>query len=279
MGINGRRTQSSIVDNCILSNTCDSKSKRNVNYLATYIKSLARRESKSFIESVILSGFKVCFEGYGKLDETPVRLMGHVFYYDTSEGKYYEPNKDMYIENDEYDSLKQADDTAQANYVARINAGIQKTSNPKELHTLINAKNLYWDQDKAREAEAKAIQLSSDIPIMESDTIESDDIVSIDTNNMSSDDLGSVQTQLDDIKRHKKELETKQQELNTKTDQLINTSSNLSLNESKSKEASAVLHLMDTYEDPDYQRALKEVLKLNPNVDRKKLEYELNKYI
>ena len=46
---------------------------------------------------------------------------------------------------------------------------------------------------------------------------------------------------------------------------------------SKSKEASAVLQLMD--KDLSYQKALKKVLDDNPGLDKKKLETELNKYI
>lgn len=212
----------------------DVKGTAKVEALGTYIKSLVRPETKPFIESIVMSGFKVCFEGYGKLDETPVRLMGRVFYYDPNEGKYYEPDKDMYIEEDEYESLKQADDKAQADYVARINAGIQKTSSPRELNTLMNAKNLYWDQDKAREAEAKAMQITGDMPMMEADDLESDDIVRMDTDSLTSDEVDVVQTQLDEIKRDKKELETKQEELSGKTEDLVNISAALSLNDPNS---------------------------------------------
>lgn len=113
----------------------------------------------------------------------------------------------------------------------------------------------------------------------EADDLESDDVVRMDTDSMDSDEVEVVQTQLDDIKRDKEEMEVKQEEIDGKKDDLVNTSAALSLNESKSKEASAVLELMDTYEDPDYPRALKEVLKANPNINRKKLEDELNKYI
>ena len=52
----------------------------------------------------------------------------------------------------------------------------------------------------------------------------------------------------------------------------------IALNE-KSKEASAVLQLMDADEDADYEKALKAVLKKYPKVDKKALEKELDKYI
>jgi len=51
------------------------------------------------------------------------------------------------------------------------------------------------------------------------------------------------------------------------------------VDEAKSKEASAVLKLMDADEDGDYQKALAAVLKANPHADKKKLEKELDKYI
>jgi len=51
------------------------------------------------------------------------------------------------------------------------------------------------------------------------------------------------------------------------------------VDEGKSKEASAVLKLMDADEDGDYQKALAAVLKANPHADKKKLEKELDKYI
>jgi hypothetical protein len=49
------------------------------------------------------------------------------------------------------------------------------------------------------------------------------------------------------------------------------------LSETKSKEASMVLQLMD--KDYEYQHALNTVLKKHKNVNRKKLEAELSKYI
>jgi len=48
---------------------------------------------------------------------------------------------------------------------------------------------------------------------------------------------------------------------------------------SKSKEASAVLQLLDGDEEISYEKALAKVLKANPKVDKKTLEKELDKYI
>lgn len=106
---------------------------------------------------------------------------------------------------------------------------------------------------------------------------ESDEIVRMDTDAMSSEEIDTIQTQLDDIKEDKAEVERQQEEINEKEEDLINTSAALSLNESKSKEASAVLQLMD--KDYSYQDALKKVLGDNPEVKKGDLEKELNTYI
>lgn len=209
----------------------DVKGTAKVEALETYLTSLVRDDNKPFLEGIVMNGFKACFEGYGKLDETPVRMMGRVFYYDSSEGKYYEPNSDLYLQQDEYESLKQADDKTQTDYITRINAGIQQSSSAKELHNLINAKHLYWDQDSAREAEAKAMQLTGDMPMMEADDLESDDIVRMDTDSMTSDEVDVVQTQLNEIKTDKVEIERKQEEIAGKEEDLVSTSAALSLNE------------------------------------------------
>jgi hypothetical protein len=209
----------------------DVKDSAKVEALESYITSLVRPETKTFIEGTIMAGFKACFEGYGKLDETPIRMMGRVFYYDSSEGKYYEPAKDMYLETDEYKSLHKADHEAQVKYKNRIDAAIQKTSDSATIFKLINAKHLNWDQDSAREAEAKAMQITGDMPMMEADDLESDDIVRMDTDSMNSDEVEVVQTQLDEIKRDKEEIETKQEEIASKEDDLVNTSAALSLND------------------------------------------------
>lgn len=51
------------------------------------------------------------------------------------------------------------------------------------------------------------------------------------------------------------------------------------INESKSKACSEVLQIMDTQEEPNYGAALKQVLSKYKNIDKAKLEKELDKYI
>ena len=252
------------------------KKKAKVEALEKHIKSLIRPENQSFLEGVVLEGFKACFEGISNgLDDTPVRRMGRTFFYDNAEGKYYEPASDMYIETEDFEALDRADTNAQQQYVARIQKGIDNTQSPKELNKLMQAKHLYWDQDSAREAEAFAMKLSSDMPMMEADDLESDDIVRMDTNAMTSDEIDVVQTQLDELKVEKADIEKKEEALK-------NSAAAFSLNddtltESKSVAASKVLQLMD--KDYSYQKALSKVLADNPALDKTKLEQELDAYI
>lgn len=190
------------------------KKKAKVEALEKHIKSLIRPENKTFVENVVLTGFNACFEGIGNgLDDTPVRRMGRTFFYDNAEGKYYEPASDMYIETEDFEALDKADTNAQQQYVARIQKGIDNTQSPKELNKLMQAKHLYWDQDSAREAEAFAMKLSGDMPMMEADNLESDDIVRMDTNSMTADEIDVVQTQLDELKVEKADIEKKEEAL------------------------------------------------------------------
>lgn len=252
------------------------KKKAKVEALEKHIKSLIRPENQSFLEGVVLEGFKACFEGISNgLDDTPVRRMGRTFFYDNAEGKYYEPASDMYIETEDFEALDRADTNAQQQYVARIQKGIDNTQSPKELNKLMQAKHLYWDQDSAREAEAFAMKLSGDMPMMEADDLESDDIVRMDTNSMTADEIDAVQTQLDALKVEKADIEKKEETLK-------NTAAAFSLNddtltESKSVAASKVLQLMDR--DYSYQKALNKVLADNPDLDKTMLEKELDTYI
>jgi len=113
------------------------------------------------------------------------------------------------------------------------------------------------------------------MPMMEADDLESDDIVRMDTNAMTSDEIDVVQTQLDELKVEKADLEKKEEALK-------NSAAAFSLNddtltESKSVAASKVLQLMD--KDYSYQKALSKVLADNPALDKTKLEQELDAYI
>lgn len=190
------------------------KKKAKVEALEKHIKSLIRPENKTFVENVVLAGFNACFEGISNgLDDTPVRRMGRTFFYDKAEGKYYEPASDTYIETEDFEALDRADTNAQQQYVARIQKGIDNTQSPKELNKLMQAKHLYWDQNSAREAEAFAMKLSGDMPMMEADNLESDDIVRMDTNSMTADEIDVVQTQLDALKVEKADIEKKEEAL------------------------------------------------------------------
>lgn len=259
------------------------KKKAKVEALEKHIKSLIRPENAAFLEGVVMEGFKACFEGLGTgLDDTPVRKMGRTFFYDTTEGKYYEPSSDMYIQQEDFEALENADREAQQQYVARIQKGIDNTSSPKEMNKLMQAKHLYWDQNSAREAEALAMKLSGDMPMMEADDLESDEIIRMDTDSMTADEIDVVQTQLDELKVEKADVEEKQADIAKKEEALKNSAATFSLNddtltEAKSAGASKVLQLMDS--DYSYQKALGKVLADNPDLDKATLEKELDTYI
>lgn len=201
--------------------------------LKGHIQSLVRPENKAFLEGVVLNGLDACFESAtDTLDDIPVRLMGRTFFWDNAEDEYYEPATDRYLEHSEYVGLKAADDAAQKQYAERIDKAIQQSSDHKELNKLMNSKNLYWDQDAAREAEAMAMKITGDMPaVMEADDLESDDVVRMDTDSMTSDEIDVVQTQLDEIKEDKADIEEQEAEISQKEEDLVNTSAALSLNE------------------------------------------------
>lgn len=140
--------------------------------LETYIRSLIRPENKAFIEGVILKGLKVCMES--ELD-TPRKLMGRTFQYDTKAGKYYEPSADRHLEYDDFSDVENADQDAQRKYQDRIKAGIENAKSAKDINHLINAKNLYWDSTSARKAEALAMKLTGEMDPVLADRIIKDD--------------------------------------------------------------------------------------------------------
>lgn len=209
------------------------KKKKPINEaLESFIDSFKTPANEFFLESIVKHGLHVCFEA---VLEEPINVYGRTLQYDSKEGKYYDPSSDMYIEYDEYESLKKFDDNAQQKYKRLMQLAVQKSNSPREINKFINASHLHWNQDSAREFEKQAMQivgnLFEDATISQDNTSSTDTKTILDTDKLSSNEIDVMQTELDKVKMQKAEIEKKNTDLAKTQQELQKTTQAMTLND------------------------------------------------
>ena len=198
--------------------------------LVEFINSIKRPETEIFIEQVVMKGFKTIFEEL----EPPVSIYNVILQYDPSEGKYYNPQSDMYISNEEYFELRQKDDAAQDNYTTLMKAAAQQARTPKEIDKFIQASHLYWNQEIANKFKDEAYKLVGTEPLNED--IEGDSLIApVDTEKLSSEEANALAAETanlaDNIKKAEEEKAKIDEELKKDKEELVNLSAGFSANE------------------------------------------------
>jgi len=209
-----------------------SKKKKPVNEaLESFIDSFKTSENEFFLESIVKHGLHVCFEASM---EEPINVFGRRLQYDAPVGKYYDPSTDTYLEHDEYDSLRKADDDAQQKFKRLIKLAVQKSTSPKEINKFINGSHLHWNQDSARQLEREAMAIVGN-PVFEDATISqvtSPDSTKtvVDTDKLTSNEIDVMQTELDKVKMQKADIEKKNTDLAKTQQDLQKTTQAMTLN-------------------------------------------------
>lgn len=211
------------------------KKKAMTEAMEQFIDSLKTPKTESFLENVVKRGMKLCFEGL----EEPINVYGRTLQYDSKMGKYYDPSKDMYIENDEYDYLRNSDDKAQQKFKQLMILATKQSTSPREINKFINGSHLHWNQPSANELQQEAYKLVGTNPVFEDATVSqvtSPDSTKtvLDTDKLSSDEIDVMQTELDTIKNQKAEIEAKNAKLKEDQKKLQSTTQAMTVNNENS---------------------------------------------
>lgn len=215
----------------------DSKKKKPMTEaIESFIDSFKTASNEYFLENVLKEGLYICLEAL----EEPINVYGRTLQYDSAEGKYYDPSKDIYVETDEYEYLRAADDKAQQRYKAIINAAVKKSTSPRDINEFVNASHLYWNQPSAQNYLEKASKLVGnavfeDATISQNTDDPSKTATVLDTSRLSPDEIDVVQTELDKVKNQKSVVDQKNVELQKTQQELQKTTQALTVNDQNAK--------------------------------------------